>query len=51
MNQYDRSESFLGGSSSVNVFLGIDIGKSDFHATLLVDDKTWSKSFPNVKRD
>ncbi len=33
----------------MNVFLGIDIGKSDFHATLLVDDKTWSKSFPNVK--
>jgi len=49
MNQYDCSESLLGGSASVNVFLGIDIGKIDFHATLLVDDKTWSKSFPNVK--
>jgi len=30
-------------------FLGIDGGKNDFHVTLLVDDKSWSKSFSNVK--
>lgn len=30
-------------------FLGIDVGKSDFHATLLVADRAWSKSFPNIK--
>jgi transposase len=30
-------------------FLGIDVGKSDFYATLLIDDKSWSKTFPNVK--
>lgn len=28
-------------------FLGIDVGKGDFHATLLGADRTWSKSFPN----
>ncbi len=33
----------------MSAFLGVDIGKSEFHATLLVDDRTWSKSFPNVK--
>ncbi len=33
----------------MNSFLGIDVGKSDFHATLLVDERTWSKSFPNAK--
>ena len=27
--------------------LGIDIGKSEFHACLLVEERTWSKSFPN----
>ncbi len=30
-------------------FLGIDVGKSDFHATLLMSDRTWSKSFSNNK--
>ncbi len=30
-------------------FLGVDVGKSDVHATLLIDDRTWSKSFPNAK--
>ena len=33
----------------VNSFLGIDVGKSDFQATLLVEERTWSKSFPNAK--
>jgi transposase len=31
----------------VTSFLGIDIGKAEFHASLLVGDKIWSKSFPN----
>ena len=30
-------------------FLGIDVGKSDFHAALLADNKCFSKSFPNAK--
>ncbi|MGZ3562337.1 MAG: IS110 family RNA-guided transposase [Vulcanimicrobiaceae bacterium] len=33
----------------MSAILGIDIGKSEFHAALLVDDRMWSKSFPNVK--
>lgn len=33
----------------MNSFLGIDVGKGDFHATLLLGDRTWSKSFPNNK--
>ncbi|MHB8148333.1 MAG: IS110 family transposase [Vulcanimicrobiaceae bacterium] len=33
----------------MDAFLGIDVGKNDFHATLLVDDKTWSKKLPNVR--
>ncbi len=33
----------------MNFFLGVDVGKGDFHATLLVGDNTWSKSFPNAK--
>jgi transposase len=28
-------------------FLGIDVSKGDFHAVLLMGDRTWSKSFPN----
>jgi transposase len=28
--------------------LGVDIGKSDFHACLQIDERTWSKSFPNT---
>lgn len=27
--------------------LGIDIGKSEFHAALLIDGRGWSKTFPN----
>jgi transposase len=33
----------------VSAFLGIDIGKSDFRATLLLNERTWSRSFPNTK--
>jgi len=33
----------------VAAFLGIDVGKADFHATLLIDDRAWSKSFPGGK--
>src|ERR1700736_5589436 len=50
MHQCDRGESFLdGGFPRMTSFLGIDVGKSDFHATLLIDDRTWSKSFANKK--
>lgn len=28
--------------------LGVDIGKSDFHVSLLVGDRSWPKSFPNA---
>jgi hypothetical protein len=50
MHQYDRSESSRdGGPEAMTSFLGIDVGKSDFHATLLVDDRSWAKSFPNLK--
>jgi transposase len=30
-------------------YLGIDVGKSDFHAVLLIGDRPYSKSFPNVR--
>jgi len=30
--------------------LGLDVGKDDIHAALLVGERTWSKSFPNSKR-
>jgi transposase len=33
----------------MKTFLGIDIGKSEFHVTLLVGNQTLSKSLPNVK--
>lgn len=33
----------------MSAFLGIDVGKNDFHAALLIDDKIWSKKFPNVR--
>jgi transposase len=50
MHQYDRSESSRdGGPEAMTSFLGIDVGKTDFHATLLVDDRSWAKSFPNAK--
>jgi transposase len=32
----------------VNAILGIDMGKSDFHCALLVDDQLRSNSFPNT---
>src|SRR5664279_416973 len=48
MHQYDPSESFLdGGFHRMTSFLGIDVGKADFHAALLVSDRIWSKSFSN----
>jgi transposase len=50
MYQYDRSESFPdGGFHRMRSFLGIDVGKGDFHAALIVGDRTASKSFPNNK--
>jgi len=50
MHQGDRSELVgKGDLSVVTAVLGIDVGKKDCHATLLVDDRTWSKSFPNTK--
>jgi len=30
-------------------FLGIDVSKEDFHASLIMGDRTWSKSFANNK--
>jgi transposase len=32
----------------MHTILGVDIGKSEFHACLQIDEKTWSKSFPNT---
>ena len=29
------------------MYLGIDIGKADFHCALLLEEKVASKSFPN----
>jgi len=31
----------------MQAFLGIDVGKADFHVSLLQDDRSWSRSFPN----
>jgi transposase len=28
--------------------LGIDVGKAEFHTCLLIEERTWSKSFPNA---
>jgi transposase len=48
MHQYDPSESlFEGASRPQNSFLGLDVSKGDFHAALLVGNRTWSKSFGN----
>ncbi len=33
----------------MTAFLGVDIGKNDFHVALLIDERSYSKSFPNVK--
>lgn len=34
---------------TMNVFLGIDVGKASFHCALLIDDHSRSNSFPNSK--
>jgi transposase len=50
MYQYDLNESHLKENHHfMSTYLGIDIGKSEFHATLLIENRTSSKSFPNVK--
>lgn len=33
----------------MSTFLGIDVGKGEFHVTLLIENQTSSKSFPNAK--
>ncbi len=48
MDQLDRDGPYFDPEVClVLAILGIDIGKADFHAALLVDDRIWSKSFPN----
>lgn len=50
MYQGDRCELLgKGGFPVVTMVLGIDVGKNDCHAALLVGERTWSKSFPNTK--
>ncbi len=50
MYQYGLNESHLKENHHfMSTFLGVDIGTSEFHVTLLIENRTSSKRFSNVK--